>query len=314
MKQQRKTSVIVCIAVLLAAVMGLAVYSSVRLKSPGTEDNNADNKAAVNSATIRALSYDIDLKLDTEKERVEQTVFMDIINKSGDEDFSSLYIRYYPNGYIDALMKENPEIKGENEGRSSAVTSVTWKGSEEQLKITYDQDDTLIKVDLGADPLKAGETVTDHVVIHLVLQYAVTLPELRFTVLPQHDLTVLISFRDVRCPLLRVTHLMDHFLHSSPQLRVLASLAPPDLFLHNRDNHSVQVVVIYILAKSLADFSVQLISMHDCRDYILGSELLLDEVECFLIESLCVLIASMIFEVLCVDIDDDLIEQGSILP
>ena len=47
MKQQRKTSVIICIAVLLAAVMGLAVYSSVRLKSPGTEDNNADNKAAV---------------------------------------------------------------------------------------------------------------------------------------------------------------------------------------------------------------------------------------------------------------------------
>ncbi len=41
---------------------------------------------------------------------------MDIINKSGDEDFSSLYIRYYPNGYIGALMKENPEIKEENEG------------------------------------------------------------------------------------------------------------------------------------------------------------------------------------------------------
>ena len=160
MKQQRKTSVIICIAVLLAAVMGLAVYSSVRLKSPGTEDNNADNKAAVDSATVCALSYDIDLKLDTEKERMEQTVFMDIINKSDDEDFSSLYIRYYPNGYIGALMKENPEIKEENEGRSSAVTSVTWKGSDEQLKITYDQDDTLIKVDLESDPLKAGETRT----------------------------------------------------------------------------------------------------------------------------------------------------------
>ena len=115
MKNHRKMGVIICIAVLLAAVIGLAVYSSVRPKSPGTEYNHADNKAAIDSATVCALSYDIDLKLDTEKERMEQTVFMDIINKSGDEDFSSLYIRYYPNGYIGALMKENPEIKEENE-------------------------------------------------------------------------------------------------------------------------------------------------------------------------------------------------------
>ena len=127
MKNHRKMSVIICIAVLLAAVIGLAVYTSTRLKSPVTEENSVENNAAVDSAAIRALSYDIDLKLDTEKERLEQTVFMDIANKSGDEDFSSLYIRYYPNGYIDALMKENPEIKEENEGRSSAVTSVTWK-------------------------------------------------------------------------------------------------------------------------------------------------------------------------------------------
>ncbi len=113
MKKHRKMSVIICIAVLLAAIIGLAVYSSVRPKSPGTEDNNADNKAAIDFATVCALSYDIDLKLDAEKERMEQTVFMDIINKNGDEDFSSLYIRYYPNGYIDALIKENPEIKEE---------------------------------------------------------------------------------------------------------------------------------------------------------------------------------------------------------
>ena len=59
MKQQRKTSVIICIAVLLAAVMGLAVYSSVRLKPSGTEENSTENKAAVDSATVCALSYDI---------------------------------------------------------------------------------------------------------------------------------------------------------------------------------------------------------------------------------------------------------------
>jgi flagellar basal body-associated protein FliL len=55
MKQQRKTSVIICIAVLLAAVIGLTVYTSTRLKSPGTEANNAENNAAVDSAAIRAL-------------------------------------------------------------------------------------------------------------------------------------------------------------------------------------------------------------------------------------------------------------------
>ena len=150
----------ICLVVVLAAVIGLLVYTSVKPKSTETEMSSTEHKEVLDSAKICATSYDIDMKLDTKEERLEQTVFMDIENKSGDEDFSSLYIRYYPNGYIDALMKERPEIEEENKGKSSAVTSVTWKGSEEQLKITYDQDDTLIKVDLGADPLKAGETRT----------------------------------------------------------------------------------------------------------------------------------------------------------
>ena len=106
-----KRNVMICIAVLLAVVMGLVVYTSVKPKSPETEVSSTENTAAVDSAKICAVSYDIDLKLDPKKERVEQTVFMDIANKSGDEEFSSLYIRYYPNGYIDALVKENPEIK-----------------------------------------------------------------------------------------------------------------------------------------------------------------------------------------------------------
>ena len=160
MEKHSKMSVIICISVLLAAVIGLVVYTSVKPKTPGAEENSTENKAAADSATVCTLSYDMDLKLDTEKERLEQTVFMDIANNSSDEDFHSLYIRYYPNGYIDAILKEMPEAIEENEGRSSAITSVTWKGSEEQLKLTYDQDDTLIKVDLEADPLKAGETRT----------------------------------------------------------------------------------------------------------------------------------------------------------
>ena len=150
----------ICLVVVLAAVIGMIVYTSVKPKSTETEMSSTEHKEVLDSAKICATSYDIDMKLDTKEERLEQTVFMDIKNESGDEDFSSLYIRYYPNGYIDALMKERPEIEEENKGKSSAVTSVTWKGSEEQLKITYDQDDTLIKVDLGADPLKAGETRT----------------------------------------------------------------------------------------------------------------------------------------------------------
>ena len=160
MNKHIKTSMILCISVLLAAVIGLVVYTSVKPKTPGAEENSTENKAAADSATVCTLSYDMDLKLDTEKERLEQTVFMDIANNSSNEDFSSLYIRYYPNGYIDAILKEMPETIEENEGRSSAITSVTWKGSEEQLKLTYDQDDTLIKVDLEDDPLKAGETRT----------------------------------------------------------------------------------------------------------------------------------------------------------
>ena len=45
--------------------------------------------------------------------------------------------------------------------------------------------------------LKAGEAMTDHVVIHLILQYAVGLSELRLTIFLQHYLPMLISLRDV---------------------------------------------------------------------------------------------------------------------
>ena len=141
-----KKSVIICIAVLLAAVIGVAVYIIVK-------NNRRENKEADSVAAISAFSYDIDLKLDTEKERLEQTVLMEIANRS-DDDFSSLYIRYYPNGYIGFILEEIPEERETNEGRSSGVTSVTWKGSEKELKLTYDLDDTLIKVDLEEDAVK----------------------------------------------------------------------------------------------------------------------------------------------------------------
>ena len=75
MKKHSKMSVIICISVLLAAVIGLVVYTSVKPKTPGAEENSTENKAAADSATVCTLSYDMDLKLDTEKERLEQTVF-----------------------------------------------------------------------------------------------------------------------------------------------------------------------------------------------------------------------------------------------
>ena len=75
----------------------------------------------------------------------------------------------------------------------------------------------------------------------------------------------------------------------------------------------MKVIVVHIFTEPLACLCIQLISMHDCGDYVVRSEFLLYEVICFLIELLRILIASMIFKVCRVDIDDDLIEQGSIL-
>lgn len=114
-------------------------------------------------ATVSAISYDIDLKLDTEKDRMEQTVRMEIRNNSDKEDVSALYLRCYPNGalleqmfFFDILT--NPEAKALNEGKSAAITSVMFEGSEEELVLEYFQANSLVRVDLKDRPIKAGET------------------------------------------------------------------------------------------------------------------------------------------------------------
>ena len=120
-------------------------------------DTSSDEAASNEQvASVRAASYDIQISLDTDGNRMEQVVEMNI-NNDGGKDLDALYLRYYPYGYVPFLISEWPEG---NEGKSAAITSVTRDGSTDQLPLASDAgDNTLVKVDLSDSPLKAGESL-----------------------------------------------------------------------------------------------------------------------------------------------------------
>ena len=104
--------------------------------------------------TVRAVTYDIELSLDTDKNRLEQAVVMNI-NNGCDKDLDAVFLRYYPYGYVPYLVQEHPEG---NEGASAAITSVTREGNIDELPFESAADDnTVVKVDLSSNPLKAEE-------------------------------------------------------------------------------------------------------------------------------------------------------------
>lgn len=108
------------------------------------------NKAA------RAVTYGIEVSLDTDDNRMEQAVVMNI-NNGCDKDLDAVFLRYYPYGYVPYLVQEQPEA---NEGKSAAIISVTREGSTDELPYECAADDnTVIKVDLSNSPLKAGESL-----------------------------------------------------------------------------------------------------------------------------------------------------------
>ena len=98
-------------------------------QSQPTDTSTQETASTDQVASVRASAYDIQISLDTDGNRMEQVVEM-IINNDGNKDLDALYLRYYPYGYVPYLIQISPE---NNEGKSAAITSVTLKGSSDQL-------------------------------------------------------------------------------------------------------------------------------------------------------------------------------------
>lgn len=117
------------------------------LKDSGTE--------AAPVSFVHATRYDIALKLNPEKDHLEQAVRMELRNDSS-AGADCVYLRYYPNGYVPYLVMatRNPE----NEGKTAGISSVALDGVDGELPLTYDQENTSVRVDLSQHPIGTGES------------------------------------------------------------------------------------------------------------------------------------------------------------
>ena len=106
---------------------------------------------------VSVLSYDMELKLDTENDRLNEAVRMELKN-NGDSNVDTVYLRYYPNGYVPFLKGSFPD---ENKGKklSSEITSVAIAGTGRNLPLAYDWDGTLVKVSLDGEGIPVGGTI-----------------------------------------------------------------------------------------------------------------------------------------------------------
>ena len=109
----RSSRIITAGTAVLLSIAIMAGCSSDQSGSKGTfvrlEPDPFSARAAEETA-VDIISYDMDLTLDTNHDRLMQTVKMRVRNNT-DETAEVVYLRYDPLGYFDFAAKEHPERK-----------------------------------------------------------------------------------------------------------------------------------------------------------------------------------------------------------
>lgn len=103
---------------------------------------------------VSEVSYDMELKLDTENDSLDEFVIMELKN-NGSTEVDTVYLRFYPNGYV-PYVKEGFSDENKGKNLSSEITSVAIAGTEKNLPIQYELDDTSVKVSLDGESIPAG--------------------------------------------------------------------------------------------------------------------------------------------------------------
>jgi len=106
-----------------------------------------------------------------------------------------------------------------------------------------------------------------------------------------------------------MTDLMDYLFHHSHQRRIFTAFRPTHFFVHHRQRHNVQMVVINRLSVLFSHSDIQLISVHDCGNNIVFSIELFCKMERFFIESAGEIIAAVPLEIVCIHIQNHLVKD-----
>lgn len=136
----RKVVVIVLITVFS---LNLFDYSNCR----------AENSQEKMSGVIKAESYKMDIKLNVKKDRLAETVDIQVKNDTN-KSVKRLYFRNMADSVI-KYDKENYETKV-NKKKKSVIKSVTMKDVG-NLEVMYKKDKSIFYVDLGKNALEPGE-------------------------------------------------------------------------------------------------------------------------------------------------------------
>ena len=115
MRKSIKIIAVIFAAVTLTALSGCAKDYGSNME-PRAEVNRTYEKIAPAPAVI-ATAYDISLKLDTQDDRLYEQVGIDILNDT-DEAVDTVYLRYYPMGYVGYLTEARPNSAEANKDKN----------------------------------------------------------------------------------------------------------------------------------------------------------------------------------------------------
>ena len=155
MKKTFTPAIITLVAVLLLSGCGARNYS---VREQQVEVHRTYEKIDPSPA-VTADFYDLHLKLDTENDRLTETVSMDIQNNT-DSVVDTVYIRYNPLGYFGYLNEAKPYAADANKNKKAEITGIKFEGADQELTAEYLLDDTSVKISLAADAMEPGEKRT----------------------------------------------------------------------------------------------------------------------------------------------------------
>lgn len=111
------------------------------------------------SPAVEAPSYDLNLKIDTENDRITEVVRIDIQNNT-DVSVDSVYLRYYPMGYFGYLCEARPDVAEANKDKKAEITAIRFDGTDKDLSAEYFMDEDTFEtqgVTIRSYYLKAGK-------------------------------------------------------------------------------------------------------------------------------------------------------------
>lgn len=135
-----------------------------------TAEYTAFAKRAATEQALLPVAYDVELSLDTEKDRLTEHVAIKVRN-DGAKDASVAYLRFNPLGYFTYDEKQRPDEAAVNKGKSAAIDSVTIEGTSDALPLEYAMEGTAVRAELGDAVVAPGQTAT------IVIEAQTDIPE-----------------------------------------------------------------------------------------------------------------------------------------